>query len=86
MKRKSASSEISSGKNSEVSTEGFTIYDVPGAVLDARGVAYTLLSHPEAEVRATAQKIIDYLTRCVLAMGRDDVGVLVAVEDNKEVA
>jgi hypothetical protein len=62
-------------------TEDFTIYDVPGANLDARGEAYTLLKHPDAEVQAAAQRIIDLLTRSIRAMGRDDVSVLQVVEE-----
>ncbi len=84
MKRKSGSSGTSSGKSSETLTENFTVYDVPGACLDARGAAYTLLKHPDAEVQATAQRIIDWMSHSIRAMGREDVGVLVAVEDNKE--
>lgn len=80
MKRRSGLSEISSGKSSEALTDGFTIYDVPGASLDARGEAYTLLKHPDESVRTSAQRIIDMLSRCIRAMGRDDVGVLAPVK------
>jgi len=76
MKRKSGLSGISSGKSSETSTDGFTIYDVPGANLDARAEAYTLLKHPDETVQAAAQKIIDLLSRSIRAMGRDDVAAL----------
>jgi hypothetical protein len=65
-------------------TPDFTIYDVPGANLDARGVAYTLLKHPDQDVQAAAQRIIDFLTRSIRAMGREDVGVLQAVETGVE--
>jgi hypothetical protein len=84
MKRKSGLSGISSGKSSETLTDDFTIYDVPGANLDARAEAYTLLKHPDETVQASAQKIIDLLSRSIRAMGREDVGLLVKVEDNKE--
>ena len=53
-----------------------SIYDVPGANLDARGEAYTLLKHPDETVRAAAQRIIDLLSRSIRAMGREDVAVL----------
>lgn len=86
MKRKSASSGTSSGKSSEALTEDFTIYDVPGANLDARGEAYTLLKHPDDAVQSAAQRIIDLLTRSIRAMGREDVGVLQVVENKEEVA
>lgn len=86
MKRKLASSETSFGKSSEASTEDFTIYDVPGAILDARGEAYTLLKHPDEAVRTSAQRIIDMLSRSIRAMGREDVGVLRTVEDKPEAA
>jgi len=81
MKRKSASSETSSERNNEALTDGFTIYDVPGAVLDARGAAYTLLKHPDEAVRTAAAKIIDLLSRSIRAMGREDVGLLQVVEN-----
>ena len=86
MKRKSASSEIFSGKSSEVLMDDFQIYDVPGAALDARGEAYMLLKHADESVQASAKRIIDLLTRCIRAMGREDVGVLAVVEDKEEVA
>jgi len=76
MKRKSGLSGISSGKSSETLTDDFTIYDVPGANLDARAEAYTLLKHPDETVQASAQKIIDLLSRSIRAMGRDDVAAL----------
>jgi len=86
MKRKSELSGTSSGKRSETSTDDFTIYDVPGANLDIRGIAYALLKRPEPEVQAEAQRIIDLATRCIRAMGREDAGVLAVVEDKEEVA
>ena len=86
MKRKSASSGISSGKSSEALTEDFTIYDVPAANLDARGEAYMLLKHSDEAVQASAQRIIDLLTRSIRAMGREDVGVLQIIENKEEVA
>jgi hypothetical protein len=76
MKRKSGLSGISSEKSSETLTDGFTIYDVPGAILDARGEAYILFTHPDESVQASAQRIIDLLSRSIRAMGRDDVAVL----------
>lgn len=76
MKRKLGSSGISSEKNSEKLTDDFTIYDVPGAILDARGEAYTLLKHPDASVQAAAERIISLLSRSIRTMGREDVGVL----------
>lgn len=84
MKRKSGLSGTSSGKSSEKLTDDFTIYDVPGANLDARAEAYTLLKHPDETVQASAQRIIDLMTRCIRIMGREDAGVLQAVENNKE--
>jgi len=86
MKRKSALSGTSSGKSSEALTDDSTIYDVPGNVLDAREAAYTLQRHPDAEVQAAAQRIIELLSHSVRLMGREDVGVLVAVENKEEVA
>lgn len=79
MKQKSASSETSSGKHSEALTQDLSIYDVPGANLDARAEAYTLLKHPDLEVQAAAQRIIDLLSRSIRAMGREDLGILQAV-------
>lgn len=76
MRRKRASSETFSERSSETLTDGFTIYDVPGANLDARGEAYTLLKHPDETVQVAARRIIDLLTRSIRAMGREDVGVL----------
>jgi len=81
MKRKSGSSRISFGKSSETLTDDFTIYDVPGANLDARGEAYILLKHPDESVQASAQRIIDLLSRSIRAMGREDVGVLQVVDN-----
>jgi len=81
MKRKSGSSRTSFGKSSETLTDDFTIYDVPGANLDARGEAYTLLKHPDEMVQASAQRIIDLLSRSIRAMGREDVGVLQVVDN-----
>lgn len=86
MKRKSELSGTSSGKSSESLTENFTIYDVPGANLDARAEAYILLKHPDEAVQASAQRIVDLLTRSIRLMGRDDVGLLQAVENKQEVA
>lgn len=86
MRRKRALSGTSSGKSSELLMDGFTIYDVPGANLDARGEAYTLLKHPDETVQASAQRIIDLLTRCIRMMGREDAGVLQVVENKEEVA
>lgn len=86
MKRKSGLSGTSSGKSSETLTDGFTIYDVPGANLDARAEAYILLRHPDEAVQVSAQRIIDLLTRSIRAMGREDAGVLQVVETKEEVA
>ena len=86
MKRKLGLSGTSSGKSSEALTDDFTIYDVPGANLDARGEAYTLLKHPDEAVQAAAQRMIDTLTRCIRAMGREDMGALQIVENKEEVA
>jgi hypothetical protein len=86
MKRKSGLSGISSGKSSEILTDDFTIYDVPGANLDARGEAYMLFKHPDPEVKAAADRIITLLSRSIRAMGREDVAVLQAVENKEEVA
>lgn len=85
MKRKSGLSKTSFGKNSGTSTEDFTIYDVPGANLDARGEAYTLLKHPDEAVQVSAQRIIDLLSRSIRAMGREDVGVLQLVDNVSDV-
>lgn len=80
MRRKLGSSATSSAKNSQTSTDGFTIYDVPTASLDARSEAYTLLKHPDPEVQSGAQRIIDLMTRSIRAMGREDMSVLQVVE------
>jgi hypothetical protein len=86
MKRKSGLSATFSGKSSETLTPDFTIYDVPGAVLDARHLAFTLLKHPDAEVKDTVERIVVFLTRSIRAMGREDMAVLQVVEDKEEVA
>lgn len=86
MKRKLASSATSSAKSSGTLMEDFTIYDVPGALLDARGEAYMLFKHPDPEVKAAADRIITLLSRSIRAMGREDAGVLVVAEDKEEVA
>jgi hypothetical protein len=43
------------------------------------------LKHPDPEVQAGAQRIIDLLSRSILAMGREDLGVLQVVDDGADV-
>jgi hypothetical protein len=76
MKSKSESSKISSAKKPAASIEDFSIYDVPGANLDAREMAYRLLGLPNEEAKSIGQGIIDLLSKCVRAMGREDVGLV----------
>lgn len=61
-----------------------SIYDVPGVTLEARHEARALLKHPDPEVQASAQRIIDLLSRSIQAMGREDLGVLQVVGDSPE--
>ena len=80
MKRKQALSKTSSGEQQIASTDDFTIYDVPGANLDIRGILRPLVNHSDGEVKKAATQSIDLLTKCIRAMGKDDVG-LVLKED-----
>jgi hypothetical protein len=77
MKRKSGLSGISSGTSSETLTGDFTIYDVPGAILEARAEAYKLLKYDDLVIQVGAKEIIKLLSRSIRAMGREDIGVLV---------
>lgn len=76
MKSKSELSKTSSAKKPAGSIEDFSIYDVPGANLDAREMAYRLLGLPNEEAQAIGQSIIDLLSKCIRAMGREDVGLV----------
>jgi len=76
MKSKSELSKTSSAKKSAASIEDFSIYDVPGANLDAREMAYRLLGLPNEEAQSIGQGIIDLLSKCIRAMGREDVGLV----------
>jgi hypothetical protein len=72
MKRRSASSAISSDEQPQ---ETFSIYDVPGANLEARELAYQIQSQPERAVELAGQ-IIEKLSLAIRAMGKDDVGLV----------
>jgi hypothetical protein len=76
MKSRSESSKTSSAKKPAGSIEDFSIYDVPGASLDAREIAYRLLRLPDEEAQAIGREIIDLLSKCIRAMGREDVGLV----------
>lgn len=83
MKQKSASSRTFSERKPERLIEDCSIYDVPGVNLDARGIARELLKHPDPDVQSAAQRIIDLLSQAIRAMGKEDLGVLLA--ENNEV-
>jgi hypothetical protein len=85
MRRKSVLSATSSASGKDSSTADFSVYDVPNATLEARHEARALLKHPDPEVQAGAQRIIDLLSRSILAMGREDLGVLQVVDDGADV-
>lgn len=57
-----------------------SVYDVPGAVLEARGAAYRLLE-PDADPKSLGQEIIEKLTAAIRAMGRDDIGLVLKAAD-----
>lgn len=76
MKSKSESSKTSSAKKPAGSIEDFSIYDVPGANLDAREVAYRLLRLSDEEAQSIGREIIDLLSKCIRAMGREDIGLV----------
>jgi hypothetical protein len=72
MKRRSASSEISSD---ELQAE-ISIYDVPTVTLEAREAAFQLQSHPDQQVREFASQIIEKLSLAIRAMGKGDIGLV----------
>ncbi|MCG3145071.1 MAG: hypothetical protein HONDAALG_02612 [Gammaproteobacteria bacterium] len=86
MKSKSESSKTSSAKKPAGSIEDFSIYDVPGANLDAREVAYRLLKLPDEEAQSIGREIIDLLSKCIRAMGREDVGLVLKAGAGEQVA
>jgi DNA integrity scanning protein DisA with diadenylate cyclase activity len=51
--------------------------------LEARYEARALLKHPDPDVAAGAQRIIDLLTKAIRAMGREDVGALQVIENSE---
>lgn len=75
MKQKSASSRTSSARKPEALTKDLSIYDVPGAVLEAREAAYRLLE-PDADPKSLGQEIIEKLSAAIRAMGKDDIGLV----------
>lgn len=76
MKPRQELSETSSGEQLARLTDGFTIYDVPGANLDARGILRPLLKHNDPDVSKAAERAIDLLTKSIRAMGKDDIELL----------
>lgn len=79
MKPKSASSKISSERKPQMLTKDLSIYDVPGAVLEAREAAYRLLE-PDADPKSLGQEIIEKLSAAVRAMGKDDIGLVLKTD------
>jgi hypothetical protein len=86
MKSKSELSKTSSAKKPAGSIEDFSIYDVPGANLDAREMAYRLLRLPNEEAQSIGQGIIDLLSKCIRAMGREDIGLVLKDGSEEQVA
>ena len=76
MKRRQALSKTSSGETPPQLMEDFTIYDVPGAILDVRGILRPLVNSPDAATQKAVNQAIETLTKCVRAMGKDDIGLV----------
>lgn len=70
--------ETSSGKRPGPSMSLSSIYDVPGAILDARELALALRKNPSA---GTLDEMIDLLSASIRIMGREDIGEITGEND-----
>lgn len=61
----------------------FEIYDVPGALLDCRGLARPMLKHSDEQVRKITQEIMDLLSKSLIAIGRNDIELLAPVDGSE---